>query len=322
VWLALLLEHPWAKLLSLFLAGAIWLYVQGEEIHDTRVRSEVEWHLPAGLMAVEPPPEQVTLTVRGARSVTRRARDAPVRLVVDLTDIGVGEHSFELASITPQGLPSGVEVLAVAPSSVRFVLDEVASRRVEVEPVLIGEPEEGFEISDISLEPDVVEVRGPRSSVVGLTEVLTQPIDVTGVLASGTREVGLDLPRGVTLEGLSPSAHISVRSRRERRTVEGVPVHVRGAWDWRPVPDTVEITLEGPASALADVRQEELAAFVVLPDPGARSRFEAWWGPRDGVRLEVLHPPGVEVAAVQPPSVAVAHPPSSAGRAPRLAAEP
>jgi YbbR domain-containing protein len=307
-WIALILEHPWAKLLSFLLAGAIWFYVQGEEVADTRMKSDVEWRLPAGLMSVDPLPEQVSLTVRGPRALTRRAREAPVRIVVDLADVGVGEHTFDLGSVPPEGLPSGIDVMSVAPSAVRFVLDEITTRRVAVDPVLVGEPAEGFEISDIRLEPNVLEVRGPRSAVSGLTEVHTQPIDVSGIDATGTREVSLDLPRGVSVEGLPPTARISVRSRRERRIVQDVPVHVRGQWDWRPDPTTVQVTLEGPAPALAAVPPEELAVFVILPDPGARNRFEAWWGPKDGVRLDVLHPAGVEVAAVQPPSVTVARP--------------
>jgi len=306
--LSFLLEHPLAKLASLLLAGAIWFYVQGEEIHDARVRAEIEWQLPPGVMAVEPLPTQVALTIRGTLVATRRARDVPVRISVDLRDAGVGEHGVDLSTATTQGLPSGLEVLNVAPNAVRFVLDEVTTRRAAVSAVLVGEPAEGFEIREVTLDPEVIEVRGPRSAVAGLDAIRTQPIDVSGITETGPRQVVLDLPRGVTLEGLPPVAQVAVRSRRERRLIEDVPVHVRGHWDWRPEPETVDVTLEGPASTLAAVSAESVVAVVVVPDAAVRQTFDAWWGPQDGVRLEVLHPAGMEAAAVQPPSVRVTRP--------------
>jgi YbbR domain-containing protein len=201
-----------------------------------------------------------------------------------------------------------VEVLSVAPSAVRFVLDEITTRKVNVSPVLVGEPPEGFEISEVTLDPAVIEVRGPRSAVAAIDEIRTQPIDVSGLTETGSRQVVLDPPRGVTAEGLPPFARIAVRSRRARRTLEGVPVHVRAHWDWRPTPETVAVTLEGRASALEAVSPEEVIAVVVVPESVHRRTFEAWWGPQDGVRVEVLHPAGVEAAAVQPPSVQVTRP--------------
>ncbi len=306
--LSFLLEHPFAKLFSLLLAGAIWFYVQGEEIHDARVRAEIDWQLPPGLMSVEPLPTQVAMTIRGTRVATRRARDMPVRIVVDLRDAGVGEHGVDLSTAPRQGLPSGLEVLAIAPNAVRFVLDEVTTRRVAISALLVGDPAEGFAISEVTLDPDVVEVRGPRSAIAGLDAIRTQPIDVSGIAETAPRQVVLDLPRSVTLEGLPPVAQVAVSSRRERRVIEDVPVHVRGHWDWRPEPATVDVTLEGRASVLAAVTPELVAAVVVVPDGTVRQTFDAWWGPQDGVRLEVLRPAGVDAASVQPPSVKVTRP--------------
>jgi hypothetical protein len=110
------------------------------------------------------------------------------------------------------------------------------------------------------------------------------------------------------LEGLAPVAQVAVRSRRERRVIDDVPVHVRGHWDWRPEPDTVDVTLEGRSSTLDEVTPETVVAVVVVPEGSVRAAFDAWWGPRDGVRLEVLHPAGMDAAAVQPPSVRVTRP--------------
>lgn len=305
-WWQALVSNPWTKLLSVALATFTWLYVQGEEVHETRIKAPIAWSLPPTLVATEPLPTSATLTVKGTRSAARKARGATVRLVVDVSELDAGDHTLEIAGLVPEGLPPSVELRAIAPGSVRFTLDEVATRSVKVRPVLVGDPADGYVITTTVAEPPVVEVRGPRSAVSLLREVQTRPVDVTGLDESGDHPALLDLPRGV-----EPSADVVTRievvSKVEQRRIEEVPVFVRGAPDWTATPATVTVLLEGPVARLGDVDADEVAAFVHLPDPADRPRYEAWFGPDEGARVEVMHEGGddVKVLAIAPPSIVV-----------------
>lgn len=310
LWRALLANH-WQKLLSIVLAGAIWLYVQGEEVQEARLMAQIAWNVPPDLLPEEPLPTSASLTVSGTRSAIRRARGSPVRVVVDLSEMGIGAHEVDLESAAAEGLPSGVEVAAVAPSTVKLSLDEVAVTRVKIEPSRVGDPAEGWEIASVTVEPKVVEVRGPRSATSGLREVFTRPLDVSGLAVTTVRPVELDLPRGVSLASDAPvRARVEVTSRIEERRFEDVQVYVWGAQGWRVSPPRISVLMEGPAVALRSLGSEDVAAFVHLPDPAERDRYEAWLGEESKVRVQVMHPGqgGVKVVAITPPSIVVERP--------------
>ncbi len=303
-----LTTNPGYKLISVFVAIGVWWYVQGDEVQDAKVKAPVAWTLPEGLITTEALPPSVTLSLRGTRSATRRAREASVHLPVDLSDIGVGEHSLEFASFVPVGIAPTIEVTGFSPSSVRFVVDEVAVRKVKVEPMWVGDPATGFTIEEVLVAPPVVEVSGPRSVVAGLREVRTQPIDVSGLAKDGVREVTLDVPRGVQTNSDAPlEARIRVAATLEERVISGVPVHVWGRHDWRPRTELAEITLQGPSASVRGVSQADVALFAHLPDEPDRARYEVPHGPSEGLRLRVLHPGGddVRVVSVRPPRITV-----------------
>ncbi len=302
------LDKPHYKVAALLLAFVVWSYVQLEEETEQVVRARVVWELPAGLMSVQPLPRHVELTVRGTGAAVRRAASASVRIPVDLEAAGVGEHRVEFAALHPEGLPEAVEVQACSPSAITFTLDEVGERKVEVRPVLVGEPAAGHIIREVVLDPPVVRVRGPRGVIGDMIEVSTRPIDVAGIASDTAAPAELELPRAVELlDASGVTAHVKVVPEVERRVVAEVPVVVWQRSGWVADPAAVEVTLEGPAVAVAKVQDEEVVAFAHLPDPADRPSYEAPWGPKEGVRLRVLHGGGdaVQVVRVEPARVEV-----------------
>jgi hypothetical protein len=310
VWVA---TNPWTKLLSLLLATLAWLYVQGEEIREERVKVQVAWILPEGLVATEPLPVTAFLVVRGSRTAINRAHGGAIRLVVDVADLSKGEHTVDLSGVNPEGLPPTVERLGITPGSVRFNLDQVTTHHVQINPVLVGDPAEGYVIGSVTLMPAVVELRGPQQAISLLREVSTRPIDVSGLQATIEREVTLDLPRGVDLaDPVSIRARLQVASELEQRRIENVPVYGWGTDRLSIEPGRVSVMLEGPGEALQRLQPDRVVAFVhgaELILQGAlteREPVEVWYGPRDGARVEVLHPGDeLKVVSMTPPSVSV-----------------
>lgn len=303
-----LFRHPHYKLLSFAIALFAWGYVQLEQVGEAEVRAKVVWQLPPGLSSVDQLPRRVELSVRGTGADIRRARAARVELPVDLRTIGSGEHQVEFGAFRPEGLPEGLEILGCSPSSMTFRLDELVTRKVSVEPVHVGEPASGYLVGDVSVEPAVVALEGPRGVVAALTQVKTRPVEVSGLSADARVPVELELPRAVGLvAGTELTAVVSVVPELERRTFSAVPVVAWQQSGWTTEPGTVEVILEGPAEALAKVPADEVVAFVHLPDTPDRARYEAPWGPKEGVRLRVLHGVGdaVEVVRVEPARVEV-----------------
>jgi YbbR domain-containing protein len=311
-WIRSLFADPLAKLTSLILATGLWLYVQSDQVHETRITASVEWSLPSGRITTEPLPTTVALNIRGTHAATRRAAEGEVRLSVDLSGLPLGSSRVDLSTIPPQGLSGGIEVVGPMPREVSFVLDELSTRKVKVEPAEVGDPAPGFSVDEVSLEPPVVQISGARSVVGNVRSLSTQPIDVSGLSADATVQVDLDLPRGVFLADgeVNPAAHVHVQPALERVTFPSVPVYVWRHPEWRSAVDTVEVVLEGPARELEDVRPEQVVGFVHLPDAPTRTEYEAAFGPQEGVRLSILRPSEdrVKVVRVSPSRIAVVKP--------------
>jgi YbbR domain-containing protein len=294
------LRKPHYKLISFALALMAWSYVQSTHVDQIKARAVVQWELPLGLVAVEPLPTSVVVTLEGSRFATRRAAGTALVLPIDLRASTVGEHGLDFHSFELSGLQAGVTPLSYAPSSVRFMLDEVATKKVRVSPVQVGDPDAAYVVEKLTLRPPVVELRGPREVVKSLYEVQTKPIDVSGVKASQEIVVSLDLPRGLSVVSAVPViANLEVGPLLEARSFADVPVKIWNHYGWRPVSEGVEVTLEGPSAALDRVEPSAIVAFVHLPTNISRLRYEAPYGPNEGLRLRVLHGGSEEVKVVR-----------------------
>jgi YbbR domain-containing protein len=302
----LLVRNPHYKLLSIALAIMAWAWVQLERVTDGPVRAAVDWQLPSGLMSLEPLPASVLLNVRGTGAAVRQAQSASVRLPVDLSGVGVGSQHVQFDAFHPVGLPDAVELLDVATSSIDLTLDEVARRKVKLSPVAVGDPAVGRLVQGVEMEPAVLEIVGPRGVIETVMAVKTRPFDITGLASDASVPVELDLPRSVRpAEGVVPMANVHIVPKLERRVLSTVQLKVWNQEGWDVQPSHVEVTLEGPANALESILPIDVVGFVHVPDVPERSRYEAPWGPREGLRLRVLVSGGdaIEVVRVEPSRV-------------------
>jgi len=298
-WARRLTRNPGYKLLSFSIALVAWLYVQGEQVVEAKVRARAMWTLPPDLLAVEPLPASVTLTVAGRRNAIRRAAQGDVRVPIDLSDVGIGEHTVDFSSFPPEGVPANVQVLEVTPATIRFALDEVLAKKVRIEPKLVGDPQDGYQVVDVAIYPQVVSIRGPRVIVDAVSEIPTLPIDVSGFSADVGQRVELDLPRSVALVSDEViRVVVDVEPKVVRREISAAPVDVWRLSGWTCIPDTVRVVLEGPTAQINEIGEDDVVVFAQLPDPPDRTEYEAPFGPTEGPRLRVLHGGGDEVRAV------------------------
>lgn len=294
-----LVRNPGYKLLSLAIAIVAWLYVQGSQVVEAKVRARVVWPHLERLLPVEPLPASVTLTVGGPRNATRRAQQGDVTIPVDLSGATAGEVTLDFSSLPIHGLPANVAVQKVDPQTIRFTLDEVSAKKVRITPKLLGDPANGFQVVSDDVKPPVVTIRGPRSVIERVSEVPTMPVDVSGISKDIEQRVDLDLPRTVDLvTDDTPRVSVDVEPTNAQREFDGVPVDVWRADGWRVDPPTVKVVLEGPTTEVNAIDDQEVVVFVHLPDPATHAAYDAPFGPKKGPRLRVLDGAGNDVKAV------------------------
>jgi YbbR domain-containing protein len=136
--------------------------------------------------------DRVNIFVRGSRAGLASLSATDLVYVADLSAASRGRTSQEVDVITiEQGLPRGAEVVSRSPTSLEFVLERKHTRSVAIRADLSGGPAAGYQVNSVSVTPERATVTGARSEVLGLKEVLTETVDITGAQGSIQRRVKL-----------------------------------------------------------------------------------------------------------------------------------
>jgi YbbR domain-containing protein len=158
-------------------------------------------------------PQQVEVTLRAPRSAWDQlmARPGSLRALLDLSGLSAGEHplTFQIqVDVRP------VRIVTASPSSVTLTLEALASRSLNLDMDLSGQPAIGYQAGTPALEPRQVLVSGPESLVAAAGRAVV-PINLDGIREaidqSAPVEV-LDL-NGQPLKGLTlnpEAAHVTV----------------------------------------------------------------------------------------------------------------
>jgi YbbR domain-containing protein len=90
-------------------------------------------------------------------------------------------------------LPRGAKIVSRSPSQIKLRFERRGRKSVRVRPDIEGDPAVGFVVTGVEVEPPRVWLVGARSTVLRLSEVVTETVDVTGLAESTEREVKLSL---------------------------------------------------------------------------------------------------------------------------------
>ena len=171
------------KLLSLAAAVVLWISVASEPelatIHLTPVQYK---SVPGDLEISSNFIDNVALEMRGPSGRLRDLRETRIAVVLDFSSVQQpGERTFTIddSNVT---VPRGIQLVRAIPAQLRFRFERRATRKVPVQ-VRFSAPREGYEVASYRTDPLKLTVVGPESSVEKTRFVLTDPIDISGVIS-------------------------------------------------------------------------------------------------------------------------------------------
>ena len=110
-------RHLGLKILSIALAGAIWLTVGDQRAVERTMRVPLEYHnMPANLELMSSPPDTVEVRLRGPSGTIGRLLPGEVVAVLDLTAARSGTRLFHMLADEVR-VPYGVGVSQVTPAA-------------------------------------------------------------------------------------------------------------------------------------------------------------------------------------------------------------
>lgn len=190
------------RLLAIFLAFVMWIYVSNEQnpVREKILNVPLEHTGPAeNYIITGGLPENVTIRVQGDRNELANLVPADCRAVVNIPEGKTGDLVLPVQVSSPAKL----RVAQVNPAEVTVGVDRMVERQINVAVSLKGTPAEGYSALAPICYPDAVTVRGP-SLVINDIRQVSAVADIQNV----ARDVVLTVPvnAGPSNVTLSPVA--------------------------------------------------------------------------------------------------------------------
>jgi YbbR domain-containing protein len=296
----LLLRNLGLKLTSIFLAVLLWSQIEGQQRVVRTVPVLLEFvNMPTGLEIVNDYRKEVN--VRLSRPLSARMDERQLAAVIDLRDCQPGQNILPVTEGSIRNLSSGVEIEGIEQNRIRLDLERTRRKTVKIEPIIVGQPAEGFELGGTRVNPSEVLVSGPEARLELVTEADTQPIDIGGKTESFSQNVYLDLEDPRLRFESADSVDVLVFIEEERRDMTmKLPVQVLPkAARVRVSPSSIEVTISVPISFDGEIDSKDFYAVITIEEgvdttPGQKLDVAASVvtpeGVRDFVRVELVDP--------------------------------
>jgi len=197
---------------ALTIAIALWLQVHGQGEGSVSMDVPLQVHgLPADMVIVNDFPDHVRVTINGLQTRLKDLRQLNFSVPIDASDLttpGVVERAPQLSSVS---LPVGLHIEKVQPDRLELQVDRLVSRSIPIRASF--ELPEGWQVTDIKIEPRQVKLTGPEVWLEALREVGTTPIRLSlkaGVFKTLT---GIESPSGKAIRLAENTAEISIEGR-------------------------------------------------------------------------------------------------------------
>ncbi len=178
--------------------------------------------LPAGYEESEPPTiEPFRVTVRGrperVQSIARIELDASLAGMRQDTTI-----EGELVARTADGNRVEVQISQPRARVTFHIVQVVSTRTIALNPVITGQPQEGFTVTGVAVEPQAVVITGPTNVIESLgTQLNLEPVDVTGARQEVVKTAQIVRPENVSVANRD-SASVVVRVQISPIEISGV----------------------------------------------------------------------------------------------------
>ncbi|MEL7563895.1 MAG: CdaR family protein [Dehalobacterium sp.] len=228
---------------------------------------------------------------------------------VDLVyvEVDLGEYSFNYH----QKLPIKVEDdkgnllldwINVTPSQVDVlvpIVNELPSKTVPVKVPVSGTPGEGYGVSRLAVEPEVLTVMGELQAINGLESLTTEPVNIEGAVQDVVKQVDIILPKGVTLNReVSVTAVVRIENTRDK-SFTALPVIAKN------IPEGLTAEFSEPTVDLTVVGVESLMERMMGADAAINVDLKDLPAGEHQVPIQVDLPQGISLKEVTPEEITV-----------------
>ncbi|MCJ7814147.1 MAG: CdaR family protein, partial [Candidatus Atribacteria bacterium] len=135
------------KLLSLFLAIILWLYIAGGE--NPIVENFIDISLTKSNLSedlvIKEFPTNVSMGIKGPKNILNNISSHQIIGTVSFSEINTeGLYKLKVEVVAPKG----TQITRIIPPEIKVEVEKVLTKEIEVEYSLIGVPEKGYSLTD------------------------------------------------------------------------------------------------------------------------------------------------------------------------------
>ena len=176
------------KLLSLFLAIILWLYIASGEnpiVENFIDVSLIQNNLSEDLVIKEFP-TNVSMGIKGPKNIINNISSHQIIGTVNFSEINTeGLYKLKVEVVAPKG----TQITRIIPPEIKVEVEKVLTKEIEVEYSLIGVPEKGYSLTDEpQFNPFKVKIIGAQS-VLENTKQIICAIDISGIKEDLSRKL-------------------------------------------------------------------------------------------------------------------------------------
>ncbi len=190
-----------ARILAIFLAVILWLFVAGDNLTRTTPIRKVIQGVPLQLenlsedFTVTEIPATIDITLEGVSPAFDGLTVDELESYIDLAEKSAGRHQLKVRGKPPRGLT----VIAFYPEKVEVVIEELIHAELKIEIIHEGNPAQGWKLlSPGQCIPEQVTVVAPRTLFETIDEIVVKA-DLNGVQGIYRQEL---VPVAVDEEGV------------------------------------------------------------------------------------------------------------------------
>ncbi|MDR2350756.1 MAG: hypothetical protein LBF41_09090 [Deltaproteobacteria bacterium] len=275
-------------LLSVVLAFIVWLFVAGRDMLPREIKASLIVGPPPPTVYVDPSvfPQEVSILVNANTAQYQFMQGRKLTVRVDLDNIGAGEKTImiDLPTMLSPGLPRGISDPKVQPAELTFIAHRYLEKRVPVYTPSAGSlPPYLKQTGALVVTPPAATVRAPEDKMEFITEITTDPLDLSEVKNSATNSAVVTPNRDVSASWLSITpnqftAAVPVEFVVKEETFD-VPINVTGlsvpvgpSLPVRVEPKTAMVRVVWRGDRQIDPTEDDVSLTVDLSDSRALSR--------------------------------------------------
>jgi hypothetical protein len=180
-WQGALTTNLGTKSISFVLVLLLWIFMAGQQRAEIWLTLPLEYrNMPETMEMVGELMSRVEVGIRGPRGMISGISPDQVRAHVDLSQALRGLNYIRLTTENIR-VPMGTEVVKINPSLIRLRLEEVRTRSIPIKVQFMGKVPKPFYLKTFGVEPAVVLIQGPESTLARVREILTEPVDLSQI---------------------------------------------------------------------------------------------------------------------------------------------